>query len=155
MVCQGMGLLDDAIREHLELKRLRGADPGRVAHEEHEAFGPVHGGESAGADGGAGVSDDLAGEMADESKPGASALDDDHAHAAGADTVRADDVEGFSSVAQETAELDMRAVLGEESAHDDAAVRTAAAGPAQDGLSTEDAPTEQGDDPLEWEMPER
>ena len=28
MVCRRMGLLDDAIREHLELKRLRGADPG-------------------------------------------------------------------------------------------------------------------------------
>lgn len=34
-----MGLLDDAIREHLELKRLRGADPGEVAREEQEAFG--------------------------------------------------------------------------------------------------------------------
>lgn len=36
-----MGLLDDAIREHLELKRLRGADPGQVAREEHEALGPI------------------------------------------------------------------------------------------------------------------
>ena len=36
-----MGLLDDAIREHLELKRLRGADPGDVAREE-DALGPVH-----------------------------------------------------------------------------------------------------------------
>jgi len=26
-----MGLLDDAIRDHLELKRRRGADPGEVA----------------------------------------------------------------------------------------------------------------------------
>jgi len=33
-----MGLLDDAIRDHLELKRLRGADPGEVAREEHEAL---------------------------------------------------------------------------------------------------------------------
>ena len=37
-----MGLLDDAIREHLELKRLRGADPGDVAREEQAALGPVH-----------------------------------------------------------------------------------------------------------------
>jgi hypothetical protein len=37
-----MGLLDDAIREHLELKRLRGADPGAVAREERDALGPVH-----------------------------------------------------------------------------------------------------------------
>jgi hypothetical protein len=36
-----MGLLDDAIKEHLELKRRRGADPGEVAREEHEALGPV------------------------------------------------------------------------------------------------------------------
>jgi hypothetical protein len=36
-----MGLLDDAIREHLELKRLRGADPGDVAREEDAALGPV------------------------------------------------------------------------------------------------------------------
>ena len=33
-----MGLLDDAIREHLELKRRRGADPGEVAREEREAL---------------------------------------------------------------------------------------------------------------------
>jgi hypothetical protein len=36
-----MGLLDNAIREHLELKRLRGADPGSVAREEEDALGPV------------------------------------------------------------------------------------------------------------------
>ena len=35
-----MGLLDDAIREHLELKRAHGADPGDVARQEREAFGP-------------------------------------------------------------------------------------------------------------------
>ncbi len=34
-----MGLLDDAIREHLELKRRTGADPGEVERLEHEAFG--------------------------------------------------------------------------------------------------------------------
>jgi hypothetical protein len=39
-----MGLLDDAIREHLELKRLRGADPGVVAREEQDALGSgIHG----------------------------------------------------------------------------------------------------------------
>src|SRR3954471_4371713 len=36
-----MGLLDDAIREHLELKRRHGADPGDVARQESEALGPV------------------------------------------------------------------------------------------------------------------
>jgi hypothetical protein len=39
-----MGLLDDAIREHLELKRRRGADPAEVEQQEREAFGPVRGG---------------------------------------------------------------------------------------------------------------
>lgn len=37
----GMGLLDDAIREHLDLKRRRGADPAEVERDEREALGPV------------------------------------------------------------------------------------------------------------------
>ena len=36
-----MGLLDDAIREHLDLKRRRGADPLEVERDEREALGPV------------------------------------------------------------------------------------------------------------------
>ena len=36
-----MGLLEDAIREHLDLKRQHGADPSEVAAEEREALGPV------------------------------------------------------------------------------------------------------------------
>ena len=36
-----MGLLDDAIREHLELQRRRGADPAEVERAEREALGPV------------------------------------------------------------------------------------------------------------------
>jgi hypothetical protein len=36
-----MGLLDDAIREHLDLKRRRGADPDEVQRAEREALGPV------------------------------------------------------------------------------------------------------------------
>ena len=35
-----MGLLDDAIREHLELKRKHGADPEDLARQEREALGP-------------------------------------------------------------------------------------------------------------------
>ena len=34
-----MGLLDDAIREHLELKRRRGADEAEVSRQENEALG--------------------------------------------------------------------------------------------------------------------
>jgi len=40
-----MGLLDDAIRDHLDLKRRRGADPTEIAREESEALGPVRRGE--------------------------------------------------------------------------------------------------------------
>jgi hypothetical protein len=36
-----VGLLDDAIREHLDLKRRRGADPTEVERAEREALGPV------------------------------------------------------------------------------------------------------------------
>src|SRR5215210_5990176 len=44
-----MGLLDDAIREHLELKRRRGADAEEVTRLEQEALGPPRRGEFAGA----------------------------------------------------------------------------------------------------------
>jgi hypothetical protein len=46
-----MGLLDDAIREHLELKRRRGADPGEIALQEHAALDPVYRAEDAAAEG--------------------------------------------------------------------------------------------------------
>lgn len=36
-----MGLLDDAIREHLDLKRARGGDPAELERMEREALGPV------------------------------------------------------------------------------------------------------------------
>ena len=35
-----MSILDDAIREHLELKRAHGADEAEVKKLEDEAFGP-------------------------------------------------------------------------------------------------------------------
>jgi hypothetical protein len=36
-----VGLLDEAIREHLDLKRRRGADPTEIERSEREALGPV------------------------------------------------------------------------------------------------------------------
>jgi hypothetical protein len=45
-----MGLLDDAIREHLELKRRHGADPSEVERQEHEALGPARRGAAPVAD---------------------------------------------------------------------------------------------------------
>jgi hypothetical protein len=45
-----MGLLDDAIREHLDLKRRRGADPTEIDRAEREALGPVRRGPEVGGD---------------------------------------------------------------------------------------------------------
>src|ERR1700685_1404713 len=98
-----MGLLDTATREHMELKRLRGADPSVLARQEQDALGPtVREGvdeEQAFEDGdggheialGNGGHGDLPGDGSDPSA----------AHPAGSD---------FANVGQETAELDMRTV---------------------------------------------
>jgi hypothetical protein len=85
-----MGLLDDAIRDHLELKRLRGADPGEVAREQKEALTPVL--------------DDEAAATADEP---VLVLEDFN--------LASDQPAGpeLAKGGQETAELDMRTVLGE------------------------------------------
>jgi hypothetical protein len=80
-----MGLLDDAIREHLELKRLRGADAGQVAREEQEALGPVPRGNPASA--------------VSPSVPAGEGQGQDQA---------------VSHAGQETTELDMTTVLSEE-----------------------------------------
>ena len=86
-----MGLLDDAIRDHLELKRLRGADPGEVAREQKEALTPVLADEGAAA----------------EDEPLLVLEDFNLATDTPAGPERAQG-------GQETAELDMRTVLGEE-----------------------------------------
>jgi hypothetical protein len=102
-----MGLLDDAIREHMELKRLRGADPSVLARQEQDALGPVvresEDEEQTFEDGDGGheiaLGNDGHGDLpGDESGPSA-------AHPAGSD---------FANVGQETAELDMRTVLDEQ-----------------------------------------
>jgi hypothetical protein len=88
-----MGMLNDAIREHLELKRLRGADPGEVAREEQDALGPVQREADPSQDKGA-ASNALDGESADS--PGTSALDapesadKPHAYGRGQETVEID-----------------------------------------------------------------
>jgi hypothetical protein len=48
-----MGLLDDAIREHLDLKRRRGADPADIERAEREALGPVRRGPEVAGEGAA------------------------------------------------------------------------------------------------------
>jgi hypothetical protein len=109
-----MGLLDDAIREHIELKRRRGADPSEVARQEQDALGPVvaerDGDEQERQDG-----EDSHGEH------GGHAPHDELAPAAGAPSggdpaAAPDPAKGpdFANVGQETAELDMRTVLDEQ-----------------------------------------
>lgn len=95
MVWKAMGLLDDAIREHLDFKRRRGADPSEVARQEGEAFGPARHEQEVGQ---AGDPPDATGDEADalegvEATPGSD----------------------LSRIGQETVELDMRAVFEAES----------------------------------------
>jgi hypothetical protein len=111
-----MGLLDDAIREHLELKRLRGADPGEVAREQREALDPVpregrRGEDDRGEEVEAAVvapSDDDAEDVA--AIEGGNVLGEEN----GRETPEQERDADFSHMGQETAEFDMRAVLGEE-----------------------------------------
>jgi hypothetical protein len=64
-----MGLLDDAIREHLELRRQHGADPEEVSRQEREALGAARKAEFAKAE-----SDEAAEERPDvETEPAAEA----------------------------------------------------------------------------------
>jgi hypothetical protein len=94
-----MGLLDDAIHEHLEFKRRGGADPSEVLRLEREAFGPAPGDESA--------------EPAGDFEELRAARIGHAAGGSGAEEVkRAPDPSGHLS--QETVELDMRAVLEAE-----------------------------------------
>jgi hypothetical protein len=79
-----MGLLDDAIREHLELKRRRGADPSEIEREESEALGPVRREAPVDIGGAAAVAEDHGGSFADHHEGAgldepAGAYDDDFA----------------------------------------------------------------------------
>lgn len=117
-----MGMLDEAIREHLELKRRRGADPSEVAREAREALaGPaavaVDDGESSDHES---FDDDGYGD-ADAGVADFGAPDERHA---------AD----FRAMGQETAELDMQAVLDEDA---DVAFAAAPEAPAEDAFEWE------------------
>jgi hypothetical protein len=143
-----MGLLDDAIREHLELKRRRGADPGEVAREQREALDTVDGqtsGESAGsarqASGPSAVSGAPLVDRAADTQSEPIAVDDEPPSASPADPVRASEPPepAAGAGAGETAELDMSSVLGDDVEH----------ARAEDATS---APAD-ADESLEWEMP--
>ncbi len=124
-----MGLLDDAIREHLELKRLRGADPGVVAREEQAALGPVprHGDEGDEAQG--------------------PATRDDHSLA----TPGSSSIADSGSVGQETVEINMEAELASGDDYDPGPEdRDAGAKPVANPASTRTI----SDESLEWEVPD-
>jgi hypothetical protein len=130
-----MGLLDDAIREHLELKRLRGVDPGEVAREEQDALGPVrHEGEM-GHDGE--KSTDIA------VPTGAGRLPSVEAKPA--------PVVGSSSTGQETIEINMETELAAEgdSGHEPDTERPERAAP----VVHPDKPSAT-EESLEWEVPD-
>jgi hypothetical protein len=142
-----MGSLEDAIREHLELKRLRGADPAEVAREQREALDPPAGqAPSALAEDQTATVDDDA-----NAAEGHLPLDGQSSGEHPVEAPHVADVGDPPNSAQETAELDMQAVLEDEatapSEHD------APAGPAaaESGPSAE--PNEE--DSLEWEVPAR
>jgi hypothetical protein len=155
-----MGLLDDAIREHLDLKRRRGADPDEVAREQREAL-------NAAAERQVASIEEDGGNPA-EATPVDTAIDSPESDGDAASTM--DHVGGEDSSvlrtshaagAGETAELDMSSVLGDDGEEQEqgappaqaaidepsnASARPVAARPATD----EDSPEE---DSLEWEVP--
>lgn len=137
-----MGLLDEAIREHLELKRRRGGDPSAIAREEREALEP--GVEDVPEDEGAEAHDELRQEA--EIAPAARAVP------AAADEPAEEHMADLSAGAQETVELDMQAVMGDDP---DAADPGSPLAPAMDELAPvaggDHAPSEE--DSLEWELP--
>jgi hypothetical protein len=149
-----MGLLDDAIRDHLELKRLRGADPGEVAREQREALDPDlrnepgEGGEELGT-----AVEELSAEDDRETLPvrATPAVTPTSTADPFMATQRVDSTDA-SSVAEETAELDMRSVLAEDeaaAAEADPADSVAAAGPRGDPPHLDDL----NEDQLEWQVP--
>jgi hypothetical protein len=139
-----MGLLDDAIREHLELKRRAGADPGEIARTENEALAPV-------------VPDpDPPPDPDPAAEPASPHAEEAHAAEDGVAEHLASAAPGFEEVGEETAELDMQAVLEAEDKHPHGMV--SAQEPAgADGQTARPvrAPTSEmsREDSLEWEMP--
>jgi hypothetical protein len=147
-----MGLLDDAIREHLELKRLRGADPGEVAREQHEALDPVPRDEPAAWDRSEAV-EDVAPEALEEKAPvGATPPPDEHPRApqSRSDVENPDDSANPDD-SRETAELDMRTLLYEDKGTPDA--DAAPGGHAVAGSVQDDSRGSSDEDSLEWEVP--
>jgi hypothetical protein len=140
-----MGLLDEAIREHLELKRRRGGDPSAIAREEREALAPgtadtpaddvAHAGAETPADTEAAAPDAAV-------PPSAPVATQDRPE---------DRVADLAAGGQETAELDMQAAMEEDP---DAADPGAPEPPVADATALAGGGGDRsGDDLLEWELP--
>jgi hypothetical protein len=136
-----MGLLDEAIREHLELKRRSGADPNAVEREEREALAPM-------------LPAQALADMSDyEEEPEYEAEGTPHA-----DVPPADDghrqVPSFADLAdagqQDTAELDMQAAMDEGVGPSGAVPYAAPNGGSWPASYASQQPQE---DSLEWELP--
>jgi hypothetical protein len=144
MVWKRMGLLDDAIREHLELKRRRGADPGEVAREQREALDPVP------REPDALVATDAPVEGAEpHDAPEAGAMEDMPDDLADDAVVDA----GAGAVSGETVELDMRTVLGAEEDEMDGAAAGVAPPSSEHDAAPGASAGQAEEDSLEWEMP--
>jgi hypothetical protein len=145
-----MGLLDDAIREHLELKRRRGADPADVAREQHEALDPVDREAAATAGDDRLTHGQLVGDADARVDPPRSGALAEGARGkvrdAIADELPSADVRG----GDETAELDMRTVLGDDHAPN---VAGGVRQPAPEAPAAADQQQPPEEDSLEWEMP--
>ncbi len=147
-----MGLLDDAIRDHLELKRLRGADPGEVAREQREALEPdLREGSAAGEEELATAVEEQDPENSGESLPARATQSATSTSIA--EPVRApvpSHSESSATVAEETAELDMSSVLDEdETIEDHSGDRAFAA----DSLAGSPSFDDLNEDQLQWEVP--
>jgi hypothetical protein len=148
-----MGLLDDAIREHLELKRRRGANPEEVAREQREALDAAA--ERRVASPGADDADPAAAAplgtaigSPEIEGAGASGAEDPAVGSAPLQTPRSAD-------AGETAELDMSSVLGGHDAQDQSGPPADADVDEQSRSSARPVPARPTaeDDSLEWEVP--
>jgi hypothetical protein len=137
MVLGRMGLLDDAIREHLELKRLKGTDPGDLAREEREALG--EGGPPEQADASAYEEDRR---RAHAEPPGPD--EDLHGH-----TTEQGGSPAPVAAAQETIELDMESVL----ASSPRSIAEQASSEDEEAAVAPPAHAPEPEDSLEWEMP--
>ena len=140
-----MGLLDDAIREHLELKRRRGADPGEIAHQERAALEPSAPRLPDAPEAHAQVATEIAEDPHDEPTD---AHEQHEPHAAAGGEGEQPGLAEVTAPGQETAEFDMQAVMA-EGPHEE--THAASAEPLSAPHAHTGAPGE--DEGMDWEFP--